>query len=114
MLSRREQIEAMLADEPADVFLRYSLALELAKENEQQRSLELLRGLMTGQTPYVPAFLMAAQQLAEMGRLNEATAALGDGIEQARRQGNPHAAGEMSELLAALGAARGGSANDKR
>ncbi|MEX2560297.1 MAG: hypothetical protein WD403_10305 [Pirellulales bacterium] len=97
----------MLADEPANLFLRYSLALELAKENEQQRSLELLRGLMTGQTPYVPAFLMAAQQLAEMGRLNEATAALRDGIEQAWRQGNAHAAGEMSELLATLGGPAG-------
>ena len=31
-MSRREKIEAMLADEPGDSFLRYSLAMELDKE----------------------------------------------------------------------------------
>ena len=30
-MSRREQIEAMLADDPTDQFLRYSLAMELQK-----------------------------------------------------------------------------------
>ena len=36
-------------------------------------------------------------------RIDEARSALRDGIEQARRQGNAHAAGEMSEFLASLG-----------
>ncbi len=39
MTSRREKIEAMLADEPEDRFLRYSLALELAKEDRHEESL---------------------------------------------------------------------------
>ena len=33
-MSRREKIEAMLVDEPRDVFLRYSLAMELDKEGD--------------------------------------------------------------------------------
>jgi hypothetical protein len=33
-MSRREKIEAMLAEEPQDVFLRYSLAMELDKEGD--------------------------------------------------------------------------------
>ena len=32
--TRREKIEVMLADDPSDVFLRYSLALELEKEGQ--------------------------------------------------------------------------------
>jgi len=37
--SRREKIEAMLVDDPGDTFLRYSLAMELDKENEHDASL---------------------------------------------------------------------------
>src|SRR6185295_4994240 len=103
MPTRREKIEAMLADDPADVFLRYSLALELEKEGEHERSLAGLGGLMSDAPPYVPAFFMAAQQLVKLARVEEARTALRDGIEEARRQGNAHAAGEMAELLASLG-----------
>jgi len=103
MPSRREKIEAMLADEPGDVFLRYSLALELEKEGDHERSLDGLRGLMKDATPYVPAFFMAGQQLVKLQRISEARESLRNGIEEARRQGNAHAAAEMSELLASLG-----------
>ena len=102
-LSRRQRIEAMLADEPSDTFLRYSLALELEKEGEHDRSLEYLRGLTVDAPPHVPAFFMAGQQLVKLGRVDEARAILRDGIEAARMQGDAHAAGEMSEFLAGLG-----------
>lgn len=101
--SRREKIEAMLADDPRDAFLRYSLALELKNENDHERSLSLLGELMNDDPPYVPAFLMAGQQLTQLERIDEARAVLREGIEQARTQDNAHAAGEMGELLAGLG-----------
>jgi hypothetical protein len=102
-MSRREKIEAMLADEPGDVFLRYSLAMELDKEGAHDASLTRFNELTRDATPYVPAFFMAAQQLARLDRINEARTYLRDGIEQARIQGNAHAAGEMSEFLTSLG-----------
>ena len=105
-MSRREQIEAMLAEEPDDVFLRYSLAMELAKEGDHDGSLSRLAELRAGEPPYVPAFFMAAQQLVRLDRRDEARAILRDGIEAARAQGDSHAAAEMSELLAALGSGR--------
>ncbi len=37
-MTRREKIEAMLADEPRDVFLRYSLAMELDKEGDEAKA----------------------------------------------------------------------------
>ena len=103
MPSRREKIEAMLVDEPDDVFLRYSLALELEKEGRHEESLAGLGALMEATTPYVPAFFRAGQQLAGLRRLAEARTALRRGIETARAQGDTHAAGEMSELLVSLG-----------
>lgn len=103
MTSRREKIEAMLSDDPGDTFLRYSLALELEKEDRNEDSLAQLQGLMQEAPPYVPAFFMAGQQLARLGRVAEARTALRSGIEAARDQGDAHAAGEMSEFLAGLG-----------
>lgn len=102
-MTRREKLEAMLADDPNDTFLRYGLAMELDKEGANDASLERLAGLTKDATPYVPAFFMAAQQLARLERVNEAREYLRVGIEEARRQGDMHAAGEMSEFLASLG-----------
>jgi predicted Zn-dependent protease len=102
--SRREKIEAMLADDPSDPFLHYSLALEWQKEGQHDRSLQELQSLMDRPEPYVPAYFMAGQQLARLGRIAQARDALRDGIEQARAAGDAHAAGEMAEFLTSLGA----------
>ena len=101
--SRREKIEALLAEEPGDVFLRYSLALELEGEGRWEEGLEILETLARGTPPYVPAFHMAARHLVARGRIEEARRALREGIDAARAQGEAHAAGEMSELLMSLG-----------
>lgn len=103
MATRREKIEAMLVDDPNDTFLRYSLAMELDKEKVHDDSLEKLAELTKDSPPYIPAFFMASQQLVRLERVDEARSFLRDGIEQARTQGDTHAAGEMSEFLASLG-----------
>ena len=46
MSSRREKIEALLADEPDDIFLRYSLAMEFDKEGHHEQSLTKFDELM--------------------------------------------------------------------
>jgi thioredoxin-like negative regulator of GroEL len=102
-MTRREKIEAMLADDPQDTFLRYSLAMELDKEGDHEASLLRLSELALDSPPYVPAFFMAAQQLVRLARVEEARTYLRSGIEAARTQGNAHAASEMSEFLASLG-----------
>ncbi len=103
MPSRREKIEALLSQEPGDAFLRYGLAIELDNEGRTQESIELFHGLMRDQPPHVAAFFRGAQLLVRLDRLADARAWLRDGIEEARRQGDAHAAGEMSELLTSLG-----------
>jgi len=101
--TRREKIEALLRDDPGDVFLRYSLALELESAGDWEACLTILEGLGRGPPPYVPALQMAGQFLAARGRVEDARRALREGIEAARTQGNTHAAGEMAELLMSLG-----------
>jgi predicted Zn-dependent protease len=104
-MTRREKIEAMLKDDPQDVFLRYSLALEMESADDWEAGLEILEDLARGTPPYVAAFHMAAQHLVKRNRIDDARRALREGIEAARSQGNAHAAGEMSELLVSLGEA---------
>jgi hypothetical protein len=101
-MSRRQKIEAMLAGEPGDVFLRYSLAMELDKEGDHDASLARFAELTRDQPPYVPAFFMAGQQLARLGLRDEARDILRRGIDSAREQADFHAAGEMTELLNSL------------
>ena len=102
MASRREKLEGMLQSSPNDQMLKYMLAMELEKEGDNDRSLDLFNGLMLDEKPYVPAFLMAGQQMAKLGRIEEARKTYTAGIAQAELQNNSHAAGEMAGFLAAL------------
>ena len=97
----RAQLERLLADEPDDAFLRYSLALELAKTDADAALAEFDRVLGT-HPDYVPAYFMKAQTLAGDGRDVDAAATLTDGIAVADRVGNAHAAGEMRGFLETL------------
>jgi tetratricopeptide (TPR) repeat protein len=101
--SRRAKIEALLKDDPDDVFLRYSLALELEATPDWEAGLEILEGLARATPPYVPAFHMAARSLIQRDRVNDARRALREGIEAARAAGESHAAAEMAELRMSLG-----------
>jgi predicted Zn-dependent protease len=102
--TRIDKIRAMLQEDPKDSFLRYTLAMEYRKLDENEKSLELLTQLAYHEEPkYVAAFFMSAQQLVELEQIDEARRFLRDGIEEARRQRNEHAAAEMSELLAEIG-----------
>lgn len=102
--TRREKLEAMLKLEPADAFLRYGLAGEYDNEGRIDEAVSLYRGLMLDQPPHVPSFFRCAQLFVREDRIAEARTLLREGIEAARREGNAHAAGEMAELLASLGA----------
>jgi predicted Zn-dependent protease len=101
------QIEALLADDPTDAFLRYGLAMEFSGAGDDATAVRHLRELIAldPASPYIPAYLMAAQALVRLGKEGEAAAVLKDGIAAATRVGTPeamHARGEMDGLLATL------------
>lgn len=101
---RMEQLEAMLAEEPTDKFLKYGLAMEHAGQEDDESAVAVLREIMGDASgdPYVPAYLMAGQALIRLGRESEAAAVLKDGIAAARQTGNDHALGEMQGFLATI------------
>jgi predicted Zn-dependent protease len=96
------QIEALLADDPNDAFLRYGLAMEYVSAGDDETAARLLHDLIAANGTYVPAFLMAGQTLNRLGRATEACGVLKRGIEAARRAGDHHALGEMEGLLTSI------------
>jgi len=101
-MSRKVQIEALLADEPDNSFLRYALAMEYVSAGQPDQALTTFRELLQRDPDYVPAYLQAGQVLAQQGRPSEAREILTAGLQAAQRMGDGHAAGEMSGLLATL------------
>lgn len=104
---RMTQIEAMLADDPDDAFLRYGLAMEHASAGDDAAGVAVLRDLIarSAAAPYVPAYLQAGQALVRLDKIAEACAVLRDGITAAATVGTPdalHASGEMQGLLASI------------
>jgi Tfp pilus assembly protein PilF len=99
MATRRQQLEAMLADDPDDDFLNYALALELAAEGQTAGAVERLRGQIARSPGYVPAYLKCGQFLQQVGDVASARQVLRQGMAIAEKSGDLHAAGEMQELL---------------
>lgn len=101
---RMAQIEALLAEDPDDAFLRYGLAMEYASAGDDATCVDVLRDLIarTAANPYIPAFLQCGQALIRLDRIAEAADILRRGIQAARAAGDSHAEGEMQGLLATL------------
>ena len=102
MNERKQQILEMLASEPADIFLRYGLAMEHISEGDDARAIGCFRDLLQMAPDYVPAYLQLGQALLRQGATDDAKVQLRCGIEVARRQNEGHAAEEMTALLATL------------
>jgi predicted Zn-dependent protease len=97
-----EQIKGMLALEPGDAFLRYALAMELAKRGEHEGAMVEFRTLV-GQSPdYVAGYFMGGRTCEQMGEVEEAKKWYRDGIAAANRVGDAHAAGEIAGALMAI------------
>src|SRR5258708_7488462 len=100
--SRREQIEAMLAAEPNDPELRYMLAMDYVSAGDDAEAVRCFEQLVQVAPNYPPAYHQAGRALQRLGRCAEARAVLSQGIPIAQKNGDHHAAGEMSELLQTL------------
>lgn len=101
--TRREQFEEMLKNDPDDDgFLRYAIAMEHLSAGNETEALESFRTLLKAKPDYVPAYLQLGQLLNRLGDDEDARAVFRRGIAIAQQKGDQHAAGEMTNFLAAL------------
>lgn len=92
-------LNEVLAQDPANAFARYGLAMEYAGRGEIETSLAEFAHLLDQHPDYTAGYFMAAQTLAKAGRNDEAKARLAEGIVSARRTGNAHAEREMQAMM---------------
>jgi predicted Zn-dependent protease len=93
----------ILAQNPSDVFARYSLAMEHANSGDAARALSAFDALLADNPGYVPAYQMAGQLLMRTGDTDRAREYLTRGLAAAEKSGNQHAAGEISGMLDEIG-----------
>lgn len=101
-MSRRQKLEALLAQSPDDSFLNYALAMQCSSEGDVPGAVERLDRLLERDPEYVPAYFQLAQIVVTRGESDRARQLLTRGIEMARRAGDQHAEGEMRGFLEQL------------
>jgi len=97
--TRRELLEAFVAQKPDDAFSRYGLAMECVNTGDTSAAERNFRELLQRNADYVPAYLMFAQMLVKESRPDDARQILQQGISAASKAGNGHALSEMEALL---------------
>jgi predicted Zn-dependent protease len=100
---RRLMLERSLAEDPADSFLRYGLAIQCLSEGDLDEGRQRLKDLIADRPEdKVAAYQQLGQSYAQTGENEAATAVLLTGIQKARAVGDWHAAGEMEQAILML------------
>jgi len=89
----------MVAQDPANAFARYGLAMELLKTGQLDGAVAEFRVLLEHNPNYAAAYFHGGQALEKLGDVEQARSLYEKGIEVTRRTGDGHA---RSELQAAL------------
>ena len=89
----------MLAQDPANAFARYGLAMELVNSGELKSAIVEFRALIEHNPNYAAAYFHGGQALEKLGRLEEARAIYEHGIEVTARTGDQHTRGELQAAL---------------
>ena len=101
-MARLEQLLELLKNDPNDAFLRYGVAMEYAKAGQHEESLKEFGELLGRNPDYVAGYFMAGRTCEQKGDVEAAKDFYRKGITVAKRVGDNHAAGEISEALAAI------------
>jgi Flp pilus assembly protein TadD len=97
--NRIEVLTAMVAQNPADAFARYGLAMELVKTGQLETAVTEFRALLEHNPNYAAAYFHGGQALEKLGDVEQARLFYQKGVEVTGRTGDQHA---RSELEAAL------------
>ena len=102
MKSRRQMLEEFLAADPADIFSRYALALELEKEQRMTEAIAELRDVISRDGGYVAAYYHLGRLLARQGQEGEAREVYRTGLDVAAKAGDRRTRDEIQEAMDSL------------
>lgn len=103
-MDRIAAFKGFIEKSPDDPFPRYGLAMEYCNLGRKDEARQAFDELMARFPDYVPAYLMAGGNLAELGHGDSAAEVYRRGIEAASRAGDAHARSELDAALAEIGA----------
>ena len=101
-MDRIAAFRSFIAKSPRDPFPRYGLAMELKNQGQLEDAVLAFDELIQTFPDYVPAYLMAGNVLAALGRRDDATATYRRGVGAATARGDLHAKKELETALAEL------------
>jgi predicted Zn-dependent protease len=102
-MSRKAQIQAMLADSPTDAFLRFALAKEHEKEGDDAGAKEIYEALVADQPEYPGTYYHLGKALERLEDDAGAWRVYSDGIAITKRLGERHAMSELAGARMELG-----------
>jgi Flp pilus assembly protein TadD len=102
MTDRAEAIRRMLAKSPDDVFLHYSLAMELLAAGGADGAVDEFRRCIELDKSYLPAYVECGKALRAAGRLAEARQMLLAALDLAAAKGEKHVHDYISQQLQTL------------
>ena len=97
--NRLEVLKNLVAQNPADAFARYGLAMEHVKSGDLEQAVAEFRTVLLNNPSYTYAYFHGGQTLEKLGRTEDAHQMYQEGIETASRIGDQKA---LSELQAAM------------
>jgi len=101
---RRLLLEQSLADDPADTFLRYGLAMQCLRDGDVEEGRDRLKALIADHPDdQIAAYQQLGQSYFDGEEPELAAETLRLGIVKARASGDMHAASEMEGLLGMIG-----------
>ena len=84
---------------PQDPFPRYALAMEYKTAGDGESAWRTFEALIADHPDYVPSYSPAGELLVQLGRVAEARAVYGQGIEAATRKQDAHAREHLEGAL---------------
>jgi len=103
MADRIELIRKLLAKTPTDVFLHYSLGMELASRKDFPAAVAALRQCIALDGQYLPGYVEAGKCLRAAGDLAGARETLVVALKLAQAKGETHTADYIRQQLEGLG-----------
>jgi Flp pilus assembly protein TadD len=94
-----EVLKAMVAQNPADAFSRYGLAMELVNTGQLESGVAEFRALLEHNPNYAAAYFHGGQALEKLGDVEQARRLYEKGIEVTGRTGDRHTQSELQGAL---------------
>ena len=101
-MTRLQQLEEMLRNEPNDAFLNYALALEFAKINQVEKAIDIIEIILGRDENYLGAYYQLGKFYEQNLQPEKAVEIYQRGIEIARKFNNKKTLEELNIALQIL------------